>query len=60
MQNEHETETVLAELARILRRVPADKFQREAVAMVEAGEVPDADLLRRCGIRGDSLTTGSL
>lgn len=44
---------VLETLAKILRRVPADRFQKEALAMVHAGEVPGADLLRRCGIRGD-------
>lgn len=41
----------LETLARILRRLPADKFVREASAMVADGEVPPAELLRRCGIR---------
>lgn len=50
-----QTAEVLETLARMLRRVPADKFQREALAMVESGEVPGAELLRRCGIR----TTGA-
>lgn len=44
---------VLETLAKILRRVPADRFVKEASAMVAAGEVPPAELLRRCGIRGE-------
>lgn len=52
----NEQNATLETLARILARVPADKFQREAVRMVEAGEVPPAELLRRCGIRTEGAT----
>lgn len=52
MNHAEQIAEVLETLARALRRVPADRFQREALAMVEAGEVPGAELLRRCGIRG--------
>lgn len=44
---------VLETLAKILARMPADRFVKEARAMVAAGEVPGAELLRRCGIRGE-------
>lgn len=39
------------ELLKILRRVPADRFVKQAIAMVTDGEMPDVELLRRCGLR---------
>jgi hypothetical protein len=39
------------ELARILRRMPRDRFTVQALAILADGGVPDAELLRRCGIR---------
>ena len=41
----------LETLAKILRRLPADKFVKEALRMVADGTMPDAELLRRCGLR---------
>lgn len=41
----------LATLAKILRRTPADRFVKQALAMVHAGVMPSAELLRRCGVR---------
>lgn len=44
----------LETLARILRRLPADRFVKEARAQVEAGEIPPVELLRRIGVRTGS------
>ena len=38
-------------LRKILRRLPTDGYVRRALLMLAAGEMPPADLLRRCGIR---------
>lgn len=43
----------LETLRKILRRMVADRFVKEALAMVDNGEMPDATLLRRCGIRSE-------
>lgn len=39
------------ELRLALRRIPADRFVKQALAMLDDGQIPDADLLRRCGLR---------
>jgi len=41
-------------LLRILRTLPRDRFVAEAIRLCLAGEIPDATLLRRCGIRPDN------
>jgi hypothetical protein len=46
-------ENKLETLAKILRRMVADRFVKEALAMIQQGEMPDATLLRRCGIRSE-------
>jgi hypothetical protein len=56
MMNNTQTAETLETLARILARVPADRFQKEALRMVEAGELPPAELLHRCGIRTAGAT----
>ena len=48
-----QTAEVLETLAKILARIPADKFVKEARSMVAGGEVPGAELLKRCGIRSE-------
>jgi len=40
-------------LLRILQTLPRDRFVAEALRLCIAGEMPDATLLRRCGIRAD-------
>ena len=44
----------LEQLSAILRRLPDCRFVREAKQMVLFGDMPDAELLQRCGIRLDS------
>ena len=43
------TETLLS----ILQTLPRDRFVAEALRLCADGEVPPAELLRRCGIRAD-------
>lgn len=50
MQNELET------LAKILKRCEPSKFTKQALAMLAVGEMPDAELLKRCGIRDNGVT----
>ncbi len=40
-----------AELLKVLRRMPRDRFVVAALDMLDDGVTPDAELLRRCGIR---------
>jgi hypothetical protein len=41
----------LETLLKILRRLPRDRFTVRAMALCIAGTMPDAETLRRCGIR---------
>jgi len=54
MTHDNETPAMpLKTLLAILRRLPRDRFTVAAVKIVLAGTMPPAELLHRCGIRGN-------